>query len=93
MGRELARVLKWVIGVVFAALAVALTVGQVIVVFQAATGDWVGGEAGVVWSIAGLVAVLTAGAWAIAVGVLLSARHHRSTASGVRDGADVQRQQ
>jgi hypothetical protein len=67
--------LKWIIGIVFASAAVALSVMLAVVVFQAATGDWGDGEAGIVWSIAGFVAVLTAVAWAVAVPTIRSALH------------------
>ena len=65
------------VGILFAAVAVALTVAFVVVVFQAATGDWVGGEAEVVWTIAGFVGVLTAAAWAVAIAILNSAKENR----------------
>ncbi len=71
------RIAKQTVGFLFLAVAAALTVGLVVVIFQAATGDWVGGEAGIVWTIAGFVGVLTAAAWAVAIAILNSASKNR----------------
>ncbi len=69
---------------VFAVIAVALTVGFVVVVFQSITGDFVGGEVQIVWTISGFVGVLTVVAWLVAVSILQSTK---KDASAITTGA------
>lgn len=75
--------MRRIVGVLSAALAVALTVAFLIVVFQAITGDFVGGEVGVVWTITGFVGLLTALAWLAAVLVLRSANRESAENSNL----------
>ena len=62
--------MRRLVGVLSLAIAVALTVGLVILVFQSITGDFTGGELQIVWTITGFVGILTALAWAAAVAIL-----------------------
>lgn len=58
---------------VFIAAALTLMLVIVIVLFQAITGDFEGGEAAVVWTITGVIGVLAASAWIPAAMTLRSA--------------------
>lgn len=60
-------------GLISVFIAAALTLMLVIVLFQAITGDFEGGEAAVVWTITGVIGVLAASAWIPAAMTLRSA--------------------
>ena len=71
------RTVKWVFAGLFTVAAAALTVVLVVVVFQALTGNFEGGEeVGVVRIVAAFLAFITAAVWAAAIGILRSAINH-----------------
>lgn len=63
-------IVRRVFGYVVAAAALGLTAMLGVGVFQAMTGDFVGGEVEFVWTVVAFVAGVTAVVWAVAVMIL-----------------------
>jgi len=68
-GSEEVRV-KLPLGILSLVLGVALTVLLGITLYDAATGDYVGGEVQIVWMVNGFIGVIAALAWGVAFGIL-----------------------
>ena len=62
--------MRRVFGIVVALLAVAATYGFGIVLYQTLSGDYVGGEVAIVWTITGVVGAISVGLWVAAFGML-----------------------
>ncbi len=62
-------------GIVLAVLALLATFGLGLTIYQALTGDFVGGEVDLVWMITAMVGVVSAGLWA---GTLLILSHEKN---------------
>ena len=73
--------MRRIFGFVTAAIAAAFTVGWGIILFQTVTGDYVGGEVQIVWTITAISGIITFGVWVMTF-ALLSAEENRRRAFG-----------
>jgi len=66
-----------VFGIILAVLALGSTYGFGLVLYQTLSGDFVGGEVAIVWTITAVVGVVTVGLWAATLGLLSQEKNRK----------------
>ena len=69
--------MRRVFGIILAVLALGSTYGFGLVLYQTLSGDFVGGEVAIVWTITAVVGVVTVGLWAATVGLLSQEKNRK----------------